>query len=196
MVLTPTVERDWPPSPEELFNTGDTAPAKRMLVEQSQMDEYARERNTRRCLDSGGAQGLLLLLLEAWKLSSNRSWTGATESRPRLMAWVTAVDRKTNDISKRMDSTNERMLRLEAEMQDMRRRQDAPLSLASLSSRPTASRGSRQIPPPLRRLRLPPGRNGSPRRDGKGRSYPSLASRPTVTSSKSRNMWRTQCSGN
>ena len=58
-VLTPTVEQDWPPSPEELFNTGETAPAKRMLVGQSQIDEYEREKNTRRCLDSNGAQGSL-----------------------------------------------------------------------------------------------------------------------------------------
>ena len=43
---------------------------------------------------------------------------------------VTAVERKTHT-SKRMDSTSERMQRLEAEMQDIRRRQDAPLSIAS-----------------------------------------------------------------
>ena len=55
-VLTPTVEQDWPPSPEELFSASETAPAKRMLVEQSQVDECERERNTRRCLDSNGAQ--------------------------------------------------------------------------------------------------------------------------------------------
>ena len=54
------------------------------------------------------------------------------------MVWarVAAVEMKTNDMSKKMDSTVDRMDRLDAEMLDIRRRWD---TLAVLSWRATLS---------------------------------------------------------
>ena len=103
-----------------------------MLVAQSQVDEYERERDTGRCLGSNGAQGspsssgCVGALIKQILDGNSRIETKVDGLGTR----VTAVERKTNDISKRMDSTNELMQRLEAEMQDIRRRQDTLLSLA------------------------------------------------------------------
>ena len=104
------------------------------------MDVYERERYTRRCLDSTGfsfflswVQALIKQILDG----NNRTETKVDGLGTRVLAG----ERKTNGITKKMDSTSERMQRLEAEMQDALRRRDTLLSLASLSSRPTASRG-------------------------------------------------------
>ena len=72
-----------------------------------------------------------------------------------LSTRVAAVERKTNDISERVDSTGDRLQRLEAEMVDMRRRQDTPVSLAAHPSGPTSTGGQPTLHP-RRQLQLPP----------------------------------------
>ena len=73
------------------------------------MDEYERERNTGKCLDSEGVQrcpssseGMEALIKQILD-GNNRIETKVDGLGTR----VTAVERKTNDLSKRMDSTSE-----------------------------------------------------------------------------------------
>ena len=109
-----------------------------MLVGQGNVDEFEREGSTRRSLDSGSAQGSLpysssggmgALILQ--KLDGNNRIETEVDG---MGTRDTGVERKMIDISKRM-------WRLDAEMLDIRRRQDTPLSLAALSLRPMVSRG-------------------------------------------------------
>ena len=76
------------------------------------VNEFERERKTRRCLDPGGAQesppssseGLAVLIKQI--LDGNKR----IETKVDVMGTrVTAVERKPNDISKRMHSTVDRM---------------------------------------------------------------------------------------
>ena len=86
-----------------------------------------------------------VFLLGLWRnLSSNQMLDGNNRIEIELDGMgsrVLAVGRKTNDTSKRIDSTVERMHRFDAKKLDIRRRPDAPLSFAALSSRPTVSLG-------------------------------------------------------
>ena len=90
-----------------------------------------------------------VFLLGLWRnLSSNQMLDGNNRIEIELDGMgsrVIAVGRKTNDISKRIDITVERMHRFDAK-KDIRHRPDTPLSLAALSSRPTVSLGPNDSP--------------------------------------------------